>query len=213
MPSGDGRAAANARQKRYRDRQKKHAAGDHGECNPRSCDEASGVVYLDEEGLNEAGGDGVECVTRDVTAPLENLMSHREPPAGLRDRGRRLWEEMAGLKLGPTHVLLLERACRMADRCERLDGQLEGRDWLELVEVPGTDGGVVRVVVDRALSEIRQHEIALKLLVAELRHAGRPATPSVGSPPVAGGEKPEGVSEGAKRGGLAAIRNDWSAGS
>jgi hypothetical protein len=196
--------AGKDRQRRYRERLKKHAAGDHSQCLPERCDHAS--VDLDETAaLNGAGVEGGD-VTGDVTSTSRIQPSHRDPPAGLLARGSQLWEEMAGLKLGPAHVLLLERTCRMADRCARLDELLEGGDWVELVEVPGTDGAVVRVVVDRALSELRQHEIALKLTIAELRHAGRPATAAVTSPPAAERE-PEGGAAGGNVRSLAAIRN------
>jgi hypothetical protein len=50
--------------------------------------------------------------------------------------------------------------------------------------------------VDRALGETRQHEIALKNIVAELRHAGRPAT-AAGATPVAGGARRDEVKEAA----------------
>lgn len=212
MDEAARRAAAARRQARYRERQKvrakAHAEGDHSSCDPGVCEAAPDPVVAVER---VSAGDVGEGVTGDVMPPSENPVSHREPPAGLRDRGGRLWEEMAGLKLGPAHVLLLERTCRMADRQARLDEVLEGRDWIELVEVPGTGGGVVRVVLDRALSEIRQHDIALKLLVAELRHAGRPAPAAGTAPPAeapAGGQRPqEGGAAGGNVRSLAAIRN------
>lgn len=164
------------RQRRLRARRKAHAEGDHSLCIPGRCEALPTPVDLDDAGPNEGAGDAEGSVTGDVTPAPENSASYREPPAGLGPRGLRLWNEMAGRKLSPPHVLLLERACRKADRLERLDAQLEGGDWLELVEVPGTDGGVVIVRVDRVLSEIRQTEVALKLDVAELRYADRPAT-------------------------------------
>ncbi|HEV2778833.1 MAG TPA: hypothetical protein VGX25_05475 [Actinophytocola sp.] len=178
------------RQRRLRARRKAHAEGDHSLCLPGRCDALSGPVDLDGEGLNEGAGDAGGDVTGDVTPTPENPASHRGPPAGLRERGRRLWDEMAGLQLGPAHVLLLERTCRMGDRLAELDERCAGADgdlWLQLTK------------------ELRQHEVALKLLVAELRHAGRPATASAKTPPPAS-EQPQGVVEGVKRGGLAAIR-------
>lgn len=168
------RAAANARQQRYRDRQKAHADGRHDECNPRSCEEARAAA--------SEGGDAGQGVTRDVTAAPKNSVPHRDPPADMGERGRRLWDDMARLKLGPTHVLLLERACRKADRLEQMDAALRGRGWFDLITVPDTDGAVVQMVVDKLLSEIRQTEVALKLDVAELRHAARPAVGTAGLP-------------------------------
>lgn len=195
------------RQRRLRERRKRHGAGDHKMCLPTSCTVArAAAVDLDDAGLNEpdAGGAGDTGgdVTRDVTPTSKNSASHREPPADLGERGTRLWNEMAGLRLGPTHVLLLERACRLADRLARLDALLEGGDWLRtVVERESTDEVIeVRVTIDRALGETRQHDVALKLLIAELRHAGRPAagaglTPSADEPGE-GGDKQGGAAGG-----------------
>ena len=179
------------RQRRLRERRRRHGQGDHSMCLPTSCEVARAAsVDLDAAGLNEPGehgaGDAAGDVTRDVTPSPKNSGPHREPPAGLGPRGSQLWEEMAGLKLGPTHVLTLERLCRMADRLDRLDELLKGGDWLDLaIQRTSTDTTLeVRVTVDRAVGEVRQHEVAMKLLVAELRHAGRPVAPPTGvSPP------------------------------
>lgn len=217
MTEEERREAARQRTARYRERlrlrKEAHDRGDHSQCRTDQCEAAwsaaRAAVDLDAEGLNEADGDTGEGVTRDVTPAPKNSASHREPPAGLRDRGLRLWREMSGLKLGPTHVLLLERACRLADRLQRLDELLEGGDWLDTAaKHADPDEGVVevRVVVDRALGETRQHEIALKLLVAELRHAGRPATAAGGTPPTAGDHPPAPeVKEGAASGNVTSI--------
>lgn len=201
--------AARRRTARYRERLKAraeaHDAGDHSQCRANQCEDAGAAVDLDAEGLNEPDGDAGEGVTRDVTDTPKNPVSHRPSPAGLGERGRLLWDEMSSLRLGPMHVYLLERACRKADRLARMDEQLAGREWLDLVEVPNTDGAVVQVVVDKLLGEVRQTEIALKLDVAELRHAGRTATPATGAvPPSVEGD--EGGGSGGKRRGLAAIR-------
>jgi hypothetical protein len=139
-------------------------------------------VDLDGEGLNEGDGDVEQGVTRDVTAPSKNRASHRPRPAGLGERGGRLWDEMEGLKLTPHHVLQLERTCRMADRLDVLDGLMDGRRWVDMVEVPGSGGAVLQLVVDKLLSEIRQIETVLTRSVAELRYAGRAETPSAGAP-------------------------------
>jgi hypothetical protein len=93
-------------------------------------------------------------------------------------RGKRLWKEMRGDTLDPMRKLLLEEACRLADRLDRMDASLNGEsaEWLH---VQTDDGGEVTVVVDRALSEARQHATALKQIVAELRQSaagGKPAT-------------------------------------
>jgi hypothetical protein len=187
------------RQRRLRERRRRHATGDHDLCIEGRC-EAKPAPDI------ETSGDGEAGVTRDVTDTPKNSPSHRPLPADLGARGRRLWDEMSTLKLGPAHVLLLERACRKADRLERMDAQLRGRDWLDVVEVPNADGAVVQLVVDKLLSEVRQTEVALKLDVAELRHAGRAATAGGGVVPPSPPAEDEGGGTGAKRGGLAAIR-------
>jgi hypothetical protein len=141
MTEEERREAARRRQAKYRERlrarEERHEQGDHSTCRPDQCEEA--------RALAEAAGDADGDVTRDVTPAPEKSVSHRDPPAGLGERGQRLWDEMDGLKLGPTHVLVLERACRLADRLARLDAaggrRLAGGWWSS---APGTDGGVVR---------------------------------------------------------------------
>jgi hypothetical protein len=65
--------------------------------------------------------------------------------------------------------VLLEEACRLADRLDRLDDFLTGRGdvWLRF-HARNEDGSVVRVVVDRALSEARQQADTLRGIVADL---------------------------------------------
>lgn len=77
---------------------------------------------------------------------------------------------MADSGLGPAHRVLLEEACRIADRLDRLDALIDGREeWLRLGV--SDDGTEVRVTVDNLLSETRQQASALRGLVAELRAA------------------------------------------
>jgi hypothetical protein len=194
------------RQRRLRERRRRHAEGDHELCIPGRC-EAKPAPDLDTEGLNDGGGDAGQGVTRDVTAAPKISVSQLPRPADLGEPGRKLWDGMSGLKLGPTHVLLLERACRLADRLARLDALLEGGDWLDLaIQRTSTDTTLeVRVTVDRALGETRQHDVALKLLVAELRHAGRPAA-AAGTPPPAEDDGPKEGAAGGNVTSIAAIR-------
>ena len=63
-------------------------------------------------------------------------------------------------------LVLLEEACRIADRLDRLDGVLSGRDFLRVGQ--DEDGDYV-LRVDSALSEARQQANVLKQLVAALR--------------------------------------------
>ena len=97
-------------------------------------------------------------------------------------RGGQLWTEMTtDASWGPAELVLLEEACRLADRMDRLDSLLSGDidTWLRLrVDDSGVD---VSVQVDSALSEARQHAVAFKAILAELRQgqkAGRGASPA-----------------------------------
>lgn len=145
------------RQRRY----KRHKAGDHSLCLSGRCDRA---------------GETPEPVTKSDG----NAAAPRGP------RGLRLWQEMASAGLGPAHRVLLEEACRIADRLDRLDAILDGRaDWLRL-DV-GDDGSRVRVSVDGVLAEARQQATALRGLVAELRAALPKAAGKAASTPKAGG--------------------------
>ena len=73
---------------------------------------------------------------------------------------------------GPAELVLIEEACRLADRCDRLDAIVNGKDrvWLTL-EIPD-DGGTAEVVVDKLLAEARQQQLTLKQILGELRQAG-----------------------------------------
>ncbi|WP_285554862.1 hypothetical protein [Actinoplanes regularis] len=88
-------------------------------------------------------------------------------------RGERLWREMKGDDLPPATRVLLEEACRIADRLDQLDRLLGGtaRDWVSLVEKKG-DPERQCVVIDKPLAEARQQATALKQLIAEIRAAG-----------------------------------------
>jgi hypothetical protein len=79
-----------------------------------------------------------------------------------------MWDRLVGDDDPVEVVVLVEEICRLADRLDRLDGILGGRDraWLSL-ELD--DAGEVTVVVDKVLSEARQQQMAFKGLLAELR--------------------------------------------
>lgn len=81
-----------------------------------------------------------------------------------------MWREMtSGGFPPPMQRLLLLEACRIADRLDKLDAQLNGESWLRfLADDEGTE---ITVVVDRVLAEARQQATALKQLIAEYRQA------------------------------------------
>lgn len=151
-------------------RSRAHARGDHSLCNPDRC--------------------------ADAGEPLPSSSTGDE----LGERGARLWREMTSqvaAPLGPAQLVLLEEACRMADRLDRLNGVLCSREeetWLRFdVREDGTE---VRVVIDGVLSEARQQATALRGLVAELaRTAGRVPKPLPGPNGSAGTGAQSGVAD------------------
>jgi hypothetical protein len=146
--------ATNAeRQRRFR----AHRRDDHSLCSPERCDSAVTTP-------------SVTSVTGNAPASAATTGAGREPPKGLRARGKRVWRELVdGGSPGPAEVLLIEEACRLSDRLDRLDAILNGRDraWLQL-EV-SDDGTEITVIVDKCLSEARQQAVALKQLLGEIR--------------------------------------------
>lgn len=75
--------------------------------------------------------------------------------------------------------MLLEEACRIADRLDKLEAILSGSDegWMRFRT--NDDGSEVTVTLDRALAESRAQAVALKQIVAEIRQSaagGKPAT-------------------------------------
>jgi len=144
-------------------RSRKHTAGDHSLCDPGRCESAG--------------------------APLSPTLSSAD---ALGSRGRRLWREMtAAGELGPAQKVLLEEACRITDRLDRLDQVLRSREdeaWLTF----SANGAEVRVVVDGVLAEARQQASALRGLVVELTKtaARRPPAPPTGGEQPASGETP-----------------------
>jgi hypothetical protein len=100
------------------------------------------------------------------------IQSEAPPAAGFGPRGARLWRDTIAdpaLVLSPAEQVLLEEACRLADRLDRLDDFLCGRQdaWLRF-HARNEDGSIVRVVVDRALSEARQQADTLRGIVSDL---------------------------------------------
>lgn len=84
-------------------------------------------------------------------------------------RGRRLWEAYEGRVDGDRGLVLLEEACRTADRLDRLDALLSGdvRAWLTLAE-DKRDEGTLIVKVDGVLAEARQQQGILHRILTSL---------------------------------------------
>lgn len=158
-------ATAAERQRRYR----AHKRGDHSLCPPDRPDCAA-----------VTSGETRNAVT--VTPELGK-------------RGRLLWTELAegDAELRPGERVLVEEACRLADRLDVLDRLLRGDDdaWVRLHSV-NEDGSIVKVVLNNALAEARQQQIALKQLLAELRQSR-----AGGTLPQTPGARPPAPKEGA----------------
>jgi hypothetical protein len=170
-------------------RSRKHRAGDHSFCVPGRCDAVTVT----------------ESVTTDVTVPVTTAAEAKAPTLGT--RGRRLWRQLAddGPKLKPAERVLAEEACRTADRLDQLDRILRGDEnaWMRLHSA-NEDGSIVKVVLNNALAEARQQQVALKALLAELRTSrqGLAAKPGAGKPAAGtdgGKEVPAGVFDLTKR--------------
>lgn len=88
---------------------------------------------------------------------------------------------MNGDSLPAAQRVLLEEACRIANRLDTLDNILDGRqeEWMRFHSRDG-GGTVVEVVLDKALAEARQQATALRGLMAELRAAGAAVKPQPG---------------------------------
>lgn len=97
-------------------------------------------------------------------------MAAQRTPTGLATKGRKLWREMTtAVTFNPAELVILEEACRIADRLDTLDDLIRGtrEAWLQLrVDDGGTD---VQLVVNGPLTEARQQANIMKQLVAALR--------------------------------------------
>jgi hypothetical protein len=146
--------SAAERQRRYR----RHKKNDHSLCVEGRCDDVTPGVTRNAEPAEERG-------------------------VQLEEAGQKLWDAVTGeMTLGPMQKVLLLEACRIADRLDRLDGQLRGGgEWLRLEA--DEDRDEVIVIVDKALAEARQQATALKGLVAELRQTSPVSKSTEGKPP------------------------------
>lgn len=75
----------------------------------------------------------------------------RSEPAGLREKGARLWQEVtSGYKLRSDELDVLEDVCREADLIDKIERELESADLM----VVGSQG---QFVVNPLVAEARQH--------------------------------------------------------
>ena len=102
--------------------------------------------------------------------------------------GLAIWKAYGGDQLdAPAAALVLELA-RCADTCDRLNGLVIGKveSWATMVF---DDMGEVHLEVDKLLDQRRNHQLALKALVAEVRAAKILLIPSATKQPVGGAPK------------------------
>lgn len=163
-------------------RHRLHTNGDHSICRPESCNEARATFDKEREFFAQS-------------APVPILENTFGP------RGTRLYKGFAiyGV-LGPSITELLIEACHLVDRLDKLDKYLKNHtDWLTVS--CERDESEHTIIVDKALSEARSQQLALRGVMAEIRQqlAARPA------PKENEGEKP------AKPVGIAGIRDDIAA--
>jgi DNA-binding transcriptional LysR family regulator len=83
-----------------------------------------------------------------------------------------LWDEVtAGVELDAAGRVLLEEACRIADRLDRLEALIAGddREWARIEFTVRGDRKEVRLVFDDALAEARQQANTLRQIVTSLK--------------------------------------------
>lgn len=110
---------------------------------------------------------------REITAPADpppgKLLSLKPDGHGpLRERGQRLWDAHHEQIDGQRGLVLLEEACRIADRLDQLDRLLRGDAELWIHLTLDRSGEVYEIRVDSALTEARQQAAVLRQLIASL---------------------------------------------
>lgn len=104
-------------------------------------------------------------------------MARKPPENPSRGRGQKLWDEIteANPGLDPAQKVILEEACRTADRLDQLDDIIAGKGVLALLrfrrmdEQDTDDERHIVLTVDGVLSEARQQQNVLKQLLVSLR--------------------------------------------
>ena len=90
-------------------------------------------------------------------------------PTGLLARGKALWSALCDqYEIDAATAVLAADACRTADRLDRLDGILRGRSKEWITFEAKEDGSGLDVIVDNALSEARQQQLALNQILTTL---------------------------------------------
>lgn len=93
-------------------------------------------------------------------------------PSGLGPGGRALWKGVTDShELDPVQIVQLTEACRMKDRCDKLDDVLRGDadTWMQLVVDVRSDGQVYELRITNALGKANETANTMKQLIAALR--------------------------------------------
>ena len=99
-------------------------------------------------------------------------MPNPRMPSGLGPGGRALWKGITDdHELDVTQVVQLTEACRMKDRCDKLDEVLRGDadTWMRLTVDIKSDGDVYELRITNALSKANETANSMKQLIAALR--------------------------------------------
>lgn len=88
------------------------------------------------------------------------------------DRGAKLHADLLAAKeYNPVELVLVEEACRMADRLEELDGIIHGKGVINLMHLRhmGADESEITMTVDGVLAEARQLQLAFQRVAMTLK--------------------------------------------
>lgn len=99
-------------------------------------------------------------------------MTKPRMPAGLGAGGKALWKAIvADHELDGAQIVQLTEACRMKDRCDKLDEVLRGdsNTWMKLVVDIQSDGDIYELRITNALSKANETANSMKQLIAALR--------------------------------------------
>ena len=99
-------------------------------------------------------------------------MTNPRMPAGLGTGGKALWKAIvADHVLDGLQVVQLTEACRMKDRCDKLDAVLRGDadTWMKLTVDIQSDGDIYELRITNALSKANETANSMKQLLAALR--------------------------------------------
>lgn len=130
-------------------------------------------------------------------------------PAGLRDRGRQLWDGIGQHLDTPAGQLALE-ACRLADRLDEIDQVIAGKDVLhlmafrlnydlgELIDASEERTISIKVEVSGVLTEARQQQNTFRQVLAALAELKVKSAkdPKPATPPADAGSAPQSATTG-----------------